>query len=270
MPVNPLVWMLSNERPGWTLALCRVGVATAAMIRGLKTVRDMYLLQHDPATIPARLFDWAPRMAATWEIALFGLLWMAAATSLLVGYRARLGASVLLALSLFQHVVDQNYWAHHMYFLMLLLGLLAVSDADTTLSVRWVRNGYSEGWVRGWPVWLLKMQLSIAYFYSAAFKVNDGFLSGAILAERLWLPEFFRQPEMIRLLAAGTVGAEFFLAFALWNRRLRPAALFVGAMLHGLIPVLMGPYAGLIVFSLLIFSVYVLFLDDRVRVPSTV
>jgi len=261
--------MLTHERPAWPLALCRMGVAVAALIRGLKTVRDMYLLQHDPDTIPARLYDWAPRMAATWEIALFGLVWVAASVGLLVGHRARLSAAVLLGLSLFQHVVDQNYWAHHMYFLMLLLGLLAVSDSDAVFSVRWVREQMPTRWVSGWPVWLLRMQLSIAYFYSAAFKMNEGFLSGAILAERLWLPSFMHEPVMLRALATSTVGAEFFLAFALWHARFRPAALVVGGLLHGLIPILMGPYAGLIVFSLLIFSVYILFLDDRVRAAGT-
>ena len=37
--------------------------------------------------------------------------------------------------------------------------------------------------------------------------------------------------------------------------------LVAGFRLHGLVPMLMGPYAGLIVFTLLVWGVYVLFLD---------
>lgn len=265
-----LTRVLRSHRPAWPLAMCRMGVGLAAMVRGLKTVRDMYLLQHDPATVPARIFEWAPRMASTWEIACFGLLWVAAATGLVAGWRARTSAAVLLGLSILQHVVDQNHWANHMYLLMLMLGLLIVSDSDATLSVRWAREDYADRWVTGWPVWLLKVQLSLVYFYSAAAKLNVAFLTGQVLLDRLWLPSFAQHPLIIIPMAVATVAVEFFLCVALWNRKLRPLALLVGLALHGLIPVLMGPYAGLLAFSLLVLSIYPLFLDDRVRVPSRV
>jgi Vitamin K-dependent gamma-carboxylase len=271
MPViGALTALVTSERPAWPLAVCRISVGLATMIRGLKTVRDLYLLQHDPATVPARIFEWAPRMASTWEIACFGLVWIAAAAGLTIGYRARLSATVLLALSLFQHLVDQNFWAHHMYFMILMLLLLAVGESDATLSVRWAREQYPVRWIPGWPVWLIKVQLSLVYFYSAAAKLNDTYLSGQVLLDRLTLPAFARASAAIQMVAAGSVGMEFFLVFALWHRRLRPLGLAVGLVLHGLIPVTMGPYAGLVVFSMLVFGVYVLFLDDRVRPAASV
>lgn len=263
--VRALERLLASEQPAWPLAVCRVGTGMAAMIRGAKTVRDMYLLQHDPATVPARLFEWAPRMAATWEVVCFGLVWMAAALGLATGYRARLSAVTLLVLSMFQHLVDQNFWAHHMYFLMLMLLLLALSESDAMLSARWSHEGYQDRWVTRWPVWLLKCQLSIAYFYSAAAKLNEAFLTGQVFLDRLALPTFARQPSVVQALAAGAVGLEFFLAFALWNRRLRPVALVAGLVFHGIIPVTMGLYAGLLAFSVMVVSVYVLFLDNRTR-----
>ncbi len=257
--------LLTSEQPAWPLALCRIGTGMAAAIRGAKTVRDMYLLQHDPATVPARLFDWAPSMSATWEIVGFGLVWMAAAGGLMLGYQARLSAATLLALSVFQHLVDQNYWAHHMYFLMLMLLLLALSESDATLSARWSREGFQDRWVARWPVWLLKVQLSIAYFYSAAAKLNEAFLGGQVFLDRLALPDFARHPSIVQALSTGAVGLEFFLAFALWHRTFRPYALAVGLLFHGIIPVTMGLYAGLLAFSIMVLSVYVLFLDDRTR-----
>lgn len=250
-----LIGLLTTERPAWPLAVCRVGVGMAAMIRGLKTVRDLYLLQHDPAAVLARVFDWAPRMASTWEILCFGLVWMMAATGLFVGYRARLCAAMLLILAVFQHVVDYNFWAHHMYFFMLVLLLLATSESDAALSVRCYRRGCPDRWITGWPVWLLKVQLSIVYFYTAAAKLNEPFLSCQVLLGRLALPAFAQGPAVIQVLAASAVGAEFFLAGALRSRRLRPYGLVVGVGLHGLVPLTMGFYAGLLVFSLLVSSV---------------
>ena len=44
---------------------------------------------------------------------------------------------------------------------------------------------------------------------------------------------------------------------------LRPWALVAGFGLHGLVPFVMGPYVGSLVFTLLVWSVYVLFIDDR-------
>ena len=225
-------------------------------------MRDLYLLQHDPATVPARIFEWAPRMASTWEIACFGVVWMAAAAGLIIGYRARLSAIVLLALSLFQHLVDQNFWAHHMYFMMLMLLLLAMSESDATLSVRWARQQYPVRWVAGWPVWLIKVQLSLVALYSATAKFNEAYLSGQVLLDRLALPVLAQSPLAIQGLAVGSIGLELFLAFALWHRTLRPWGLAAGLVLHGLIPVTMGLYAGLLVFSAMVFAVYVLFLDD--------
>ena len=75
--------------------------------------------------------------------------------------------------------------------------------------------------------------------------------------ERRWIAAVV----MAAALAIGTVTLEFFLSFALWFPRLRLAGMFGGAVLHVLVPVLLGPYAGLVVFSAATLSLYVLYLD---------
>lgn len=255
-----------RESPAWPLAVCRIGIGLAVTVRGLKSVRDLYLLAFDPATVPARLWPWAPNLDTVAEIALFGLVWLGACLGLVLGFHARLSATVLLVLTLFLHIVDQNFWAHHVYFMSLLLLLLAVSESDRMWSVHWLRNGSpGDRWVRAWPVWLLQLQLSIVYFYTAVAKVNETFLSGQVLLGRLALPGLLQVQPLPGLIAASTVLVEFFLAGALWHPRTRTLGFVAGILLHGLIPVFMGLYAGLIVFSLLVFSVYALFLDNRRR-----
>ncbi len=236
----------------------------AALGRGLKSTRDLYLLQHDADVVRARLYDWAPQMDATWQIALFGALWIAAAVALIAGYRARLAAAIVVAAALFQQVVDHNFAAFHMDYMVVVLVLTAVSESDADLSVRWLREGRPPNvTVEAWPVWLQQVQLSIVYFYTAVAKLNEPFLTGQLLRDRLALPAFMHDPTVLTWFAGGTVALEFFLVFALWSRRLRPLGFASGIALHVLVPILMGPYAGLLVFSLLTLSVYVLFVDDR-------
>jgi predicted DCC family thiol-disulfide oxidoreductase YuxK len=256
-----LTHLLTARRPARAVGVFRIGIGLAALGRGLKTSRDLYLLGHDPSVVPARLYDWAPDLETLPDVMGVTAVWVLASVALTLGYRARLSAGVLCALTILLHVVDQNFWAHHVYFMTLVLLLLTIIDSDASLSVRWLREGRPERDVLWWPVWLVQVQLSLAYLFTAIAKLNPAFVGGAVLEGAMAL-----SPEsafVARWLAPPALVAEFFIAVALWVPALRPWALLVGFGLHGLAPVLMGPYAGLLVFTLLVWSVYILFLDDR-------
>ena len=258
-----LTRLLTARRPARAVGLFRIGVGLAVLARGLKTGRDLYLLGHDPSVVPARLYDWAPRLEAVPEVLVFTVVWMLAGAALTLGHRARLGAGVLCAMSIGLHVVDQNFWAHHVYFMTLVLLLLTIIDSDASLSLRWLRDSRPERDVLWWPVWLVQVQLTLAYLFTAIAKLNPAFLDGAVLQTALELP-----PDWVWLapwIALPALVAEFFIGVALWVPALRPWAMLVGFGLHGLVPVLMGPYVGLLVFTLLVWSVYILFVDDRPR-----
>jgi predicted DCC family thiol-disulfide oxidoreductase YuxK len=254
-----LTRVLAARRPARQVAIFRIAVGLAVVVRGLKTTRDLYLLQYDPLVIPAPLYDWAPRPQTLPGMALLAGTFLLAGVTLTIGWHARLSAFVACVLSTWLHLVDQNFWGHHVYFMTLMLLLLSTADSDASLSIRWIREGRPERDVPSWPAWLAQVQLSLAYFFTAVAKLNPVFLSGEVMRSRIvtW-------PGMSSLaqpLAIVALAAEFFLAFALWSPRLRPWALVVGCLMHGLIPILLTPYAGLIVFTLLVFGVYVLFLD---------
>jgi len=254
--------LLTARRPATALGVCRIAVGLAALARGLKSGRDLYLLHSDPDVVPARAFDWVPAMDSVWQIALFGGLWVVAAIGLTLGYRARVCAAVVLVAAVAQQAFDQSFRAHHMDFLVVVLLLVAISESDAAVSIRAWRDKSLPRDVTAWPVWLLQVQLSIVYFYTAAAKLNAPFLTGQVLLDRLALPDFARDPAVIAVVATGTVGLEFYLAFALWVPRTRPFALAMGLVFHCVVPLLLGIYAGLVVFSLLVFGIYVLFLDD--------
>ena len=259
MPGTLTRW-LTARRPARAVGLFRIGIGLAVIARGIKTTRDLYLLGHDPSVVPARMFDWAPRLDTPWQIAIVMALWMLAAAGLTLGTSARACAGVLCALSIALQFVDQNLWGHHVYFMTLVLLLLTIADSDASLSRRWLADGRPERDVLAWPVWLVQVQLTLAYVFTVVAKLNPAFLDGEILQRSMDLPtEWVWLTPWLALL---TLGAELFVGVGLWMPAVRPWAFVVGFGLHGLVPLLMGPYVGLVVFTLLVWSVYVLFVDD--------
>jgi predicted small integral membrane protein len=256
-----LTSLLTGRTPAVPVAICRIGLGVAAFGRSLKTARDLYLIQHDPSVVPAPVFSF-PRIDTLPEIALVGGLGMAASIALTVGYRARLSAALLAGTITFLHVVDYNFWAHHVYFLGLMLLLLSLTESDAALSGRaWRGRGAPA--VTAWPVLLMKIQLSLVYFFTGVAKLNPLFLSGYVLSSRSLLPVALHHPIVLWSLAGAAVAAELFLSFALWPSRLRPWGMLVGIALHVLVPIVFGLYAGLIVFSVATLGVYALFIDAR-------
>jgi hypothetical protein len=257
-----LTSLLTARTAALPVAICRIGMGLAMFGRGLKTSRDLYWLQFEPRTVPARLFTWAPQIDTIPEIAVVSILWIAASVGLMVGYRARSSAAILGGCILFLHFVDQNFWAHHMYFLGLMMLLFSLTDSDAAVSVRaWRGDGEAE--IAAWPVLLIKIQLSLVYFFTAVSKVNPAFLSGDVLVTRMSLPTTLIPATLIPALAVATVACEMFLAFALWLPRLRVWGALTGVVLHLFVPVLLGSYAGLLVFTLATLSLYVLYVDAR-------
>jgi vitamin K-dependent gamma-carboxylase-like protein len=255
--------LLTSTTASEPVALCRIGVGTAALGRSLKDARDLYLIHHDPSVVPAPMFTWSPSLATPPETVLVGGLVVGAAIALLVGYRARLAAGILTAATAFLYVVDQNFWGHHVYFISLMTLLLTFVESDAALSVRALRGG-GRPRVTDWPVLLMKLQLSLVYFFAAVAKLNPVFLSGYVIASRTSLPALARQdPLVLSLLAVAAFAGEAWLSFALWVPRLRFAAIVIGVGMHALVPIIFGMYAGLIVFSVASVSMYPLFLGKE-------
>ena len=250
---------LSATRPARAVGLFRIGVGLAVVARGIKTCRDLYLLGHDPTVVPARMLDWVPRIDTPLQIAVVTAVWMLAATGLTLGIRARSCAGVLCAMSIALHLVDQNLWGHHVYFMTLVLLLMTMADTGASLSRRWLADGQPERDVEAWPLWLVQVQLTLAYLFTAVAKLNPAYLDGEVLQRAMALPGAW--VWLTPWIAVLALGAEFFIGVALWVPALRPWAFLAGLVLHGLVPVLMGPYAGLVVFTILVWSVYLLFLD---------
>ena len=116
----------------------------------------------------------------------------------------------------------------------------------------------------------MKIQVTIVYFFSAVAKITPQYLAGEILTRSLkqegWLavPESWRTPAAMSLLAVTSIVAELFIAFGLWSPRLRLFAIIAGTGFHLLIiAVLDSSRLSLAIFALDMFAVYVLFADAK-------
>ena len=262
MQLSRALAVLDRRIDGTPLALCRVMVGAAALVRGLASYFVMMRVL-GPGGVRAPGFDWSPPVslaAAPWLIG----IWLIAAFCFLVGFRARLSGAALAVTIAYYLLADGSFYSNHIYFLLLIVFLLTVADSGAAFSVDWLRRGKPSAEVAYGPVLLLKIQVAIVYFFAGIAKLNPAFLSGDVLPEKLSsFPDAWISPELAIAASWATMILEFYLVFALWIRRLRLSAIIGGLIFHGLIVVTMSFYAGLITYSTTIVATYGLYLSDE-------
>ncbi len=208
-----------------------------------------------------------------------------------VGLLSRLSCGALLGLQGYIFFSDQLNFRNHPYFFLLLLLLLLISPCDEALSLRALLRGLRARRLgraitrAAAPLTaqrLIQLQISLVYLYAALQKLNPEFLGGWVLMDTFrWSLREGRAHELLLKLfsmetlvgfdewlavaghlvpfAWATVVAELFLAWGLWMRRTRPAALAVGVGQHVSIALSMTIDS----FTLATLAAYLLFLDPE-------
>jgi hypothetical protein len=223
-----------------------------------------------PLVVKMPYVAWFPRISLA-ALPLFVGVWLAAALALALGLRARLAGAVLTALMAYALSLDQQLYSNHLYLATLVVLLLTIADSGARFSLDARRSGGRER-IPEWPILLLKLQVSIVYFYAAILKLNSQYLSGTILGhfwplrELTALPGGFSPALLAQLLAVLSILIELFLAFALWVPRLRWLALVVGIGFHMMIIFTGGETPGVpdipfLIFAMVTIAPYALFFD---------
>ena len=129
---------------------------------------------------------------------------------------------------------------------------------------------------------MIQVQVSLVYLFAALHKINPAFLGGAVLGNYLGgdlfegasgrfletmltdrgfesLRSLVQDPSSLILASWTVVFLEFFLAFALWHHRTRPAGLLAGISFHLSIAWIMNIH----VFSYAVIASYLLFLEPE-------
>lgn len=252
------------------LAWSRLVVGAVALVGVLFDIAPLIgrVLQPEVAALP--LLPALPRLSLG-GLAVWCAAGAVAALLLLLGVVPRLAAGGLALLLLYALLLDQQTYSNHIWLLLHLVALLSLSDSAAiwSLAARW-RGARLQ--VAYWPLFLIKVQVSLVYGFAGITKINPEFLTGQTLlmalARRLLVLRDAGVPEQLLLgsvvLAAWlTVAIEVLLAVGLWLPRLRRISAYSGVLLHAGIVALMSATwleaFQLSLFALLLIGHYPLF-----------
>ncbi len=271
--IGSLLQIVSRQTDARPVAIVRMLVGLAAIGFALEAWVNIGRVL-SPQVVDMPYVAWYPSLPVA-TLPLFIGLWLCAALAFVLGLGTRLCGAVLTLSMVYTLFFDQQLYSNHLYLatLVVLLLTIAESGARFSLDARW-SGGHDL--ILEWPILLLKIQISIVYFYAALLKVNPQYLSGAMLAsfwpfnELVALPGGWSSVQILPFLAVISILTELFLSVALWVPRLRWLALAVGIGFHVMIIYTGGatpgePDIAFAIFALVTVAPYILFFDLPAR-----
>jgi Vitamin K-dependent gamma-carboxylase len=247
------------------VAITRIMIGIAAALAAFEACRLLTRLL-EASVIKLPYFELIPMLSPR-ILPIFIGLWLLAAVAFVVGWKTRIAGGALAIVIGYTLLLDQQAYSNHLYLLFLMVLLLTLADSGAALSLDAARLG-TRTTIAGWPVLLLKIQVSTVYIFSAIAKVTPEYLSGEVLTQSLKqygyfaVPLSWRVPNAMRVLAVTAIALELFIGLALWSKRLRLGALVAGVAFHALIiAAIDSSRLSLGVFALEMFAVYLLFFD---------
>jgi predicted DCC family thiol-disulfide oxidoreductase YuxK len=258
----------TSTAPARPVAVARVVVGVAALGKAVDLAPALLaVVGSDALRMPYGA--WSPELPAVMGPAILWI-WTLSAAAFLVGWRTRwAGTALVLAMSA-ALVLDQQLYSNHFYLLVVVAFLLTCADSGAAISLDARRKGPRDA-IPGWPVTLLKLQLSIVYGYAVLAKLNLFYVSGSVFSVYwvregwLALPDPLRRVEVLFPLAVVSLLVEATLAVGMWLPRLRHQTFLLGLAFHLAIIPTMGVPGQLVLFAALMFALYLQFLDARPR-----
>jgi predicted DCC family thiol-disulfide oxidoreductase YuxK/uncharacterized membrane protein YphA (DoxX/SURF4 family) len=240
------------------LALLRIIVGVSVLVKAATVYRILPGLLR-PGMLRMPLIEDLPlltREILPWFVA----GWMLSGVLLAIGLRTRMAAAMATLFGAYYLAHDQATYSNHLYLLVLLCFLLTVGRASGVYSVD-ALPGRGVDAIPDWNVFLIKGQLTIVYLWTAAAKMNEPFLSGAIFERFFVLPK-----PIYAAMAIATIAVEVFIPIALWTTRFRPAAMVAGFLLHtGIAVTMKTPFLQLWLFGAYTLGMYLVFIDTTPR-----
>ena len=264
MPLTKLLMRLLQLRAdARSLAVARITLAVCAFGLAWENWRILSRLLN-PIIVRLPYFEWLPRLPVSALPVLIGA-WVIASAAFLLGWKTRVAGAIITGLCGYTLLLDQQLYSNHLYLFFLIVLLLSVADCGAALSLDSLHKGTHDT-VAGWPALLLMVQVSLVYCFSALAKLTPQYLSGDVLSQTFkqqgWLvfPLSWRSAQVLSVLAVLAIVLELFIAFGLWNKRLRWFAVVGGLALHAFIlTTLDSSRLSLGVFALEMFALYPLF-----------
>jgi predicted DCC family thiol-disulfide oxidoreductase YuxK len=272
--VNALHGLVQRRARPEAAGVARAVVGVAAVLKALERAPILdRLASADVVRVP---YLAGQPSVADLPATLVVVAWIGLAVAFAAGIAARITGTLLTLLLLSVLFGDQQLYSNHLYLLTWLVGLLTLADAGAAFSVDALRGrgrdlGRGRRTIAAWPLWLLRVQLSVLYLFAGISKIGATYLSGSVVALSLRthgpfaFPAEWRTFEVMAVLSIVSILAEVGLAIALWLPRWRRTAFVVGLLLHLGIALWFDPTVPLIVFAVIALAPYVLFLDLQPR-----
>jgi vitamin K-dependent gamma-carboxylase len=162
------------------------------------------------------------------------------AVCILIGFFYRIAASVFFLGFTYIFLLDQTRYLNHFYLIVLISFLLIFVPAERALSVDCLlRPKLRSDVVPAWTLWLLRVQIGIAYFYGGIAKLGSDWLQGEPM--RMWFSPyvnipifgvFFKQEWVVYSFAIGGLLFDLLVVPLLLWRRTRLVAYLVAVTFH--------------------------------------
>ena len=184
-------------------------------------------------------FEWAHPWSGhgmTIHFALLGVLGL----FILLGLFYRVSTVLFFLGFTYVFLLDQSRYLNHFYLVCLISLLLVFVPAHRmwSLDARWGFTRRSET-APAWPLWLLRAQIGLVYFFGGVAKLNSDWLQGepvrGWLADRAGLPIFgplLGSAVMVWVFAYGGLLFDLLITPALLWRRTRPWAFAIAVLFH--------------------------------------
>ncbi|MDM9580083.1 HTTM domain-containing protein [Nostoc sp. GT001] len=185
-------------------------------------------------------FDWVKPLPENGMYVLFVILGVMA-SFITIGFKYRISAFLFFVGFTYTFLLEQARYINQYYLVCLLSFLLIFLPANRAFSIDALQRPaiYSDT-IPAWPIWLLRTQIGIVYFYAAIAKMNSDWLLHAE-PMKMWLSsrtdfpligQYFTETSMVYLLSYGGFFLDLLVFPCLLWRRTRLIAFVCAVIFH--------------------------------------
>ncbi len=177
--IDSLFQIVTRRTDARPVAIVRMLVGLAAIGFALEAWVNIGRVL-SPQVVDMPYVAWYPSLSVA-MLPLFIGLWLCAALAFALGLGTRVCGAILTLSMAYTLFFDQQLYSNHLYLATLVVLLLTIAESGARFSLDARRSG-GRDLILEWPILLLKIEISIVYFYAALLKVNPQYLSGVMLS----------------------------------------------------------------------------------------
>jgi vitamin K-dependent gamma-carboxylase len=147
---------------------------------------------------------------------------------IIVGFKYRISTTLFFFAFSYMFLLEESRYLNHFYLIALVSFVMIFVPAHKSFSFdSWQNKKIRTDFVAAWSLWLLRIQIGVAYFFGGIAKINEDWLNGNPL--RFWLHDradtfpilgqFFREEWFVFLLTYSALLIDLLaVPFLLWKR----------------------------------------------------